>query len=425
MPRTTPDFIPAYRKHKGTGQAVVTLNGRAYYLGRHGSKESRATYNRLIAEWLAGGRRLPDADNGLTVSELIRAFWPHVETHYRRPDGTPTNEVGDYKLSLRPLRELYGRTPAKDFGPLALKAVRQRMVEAGLCRGVVNQRIGRIRRMFRWATENELVPLSSYHGLIAVRGLERGRSEARESEGVKPVPLAIVEETLPHMSRTVRAMVETQLLTGMRPGELVIMRACDLDMAGAVWLYTPPDHKTAHHGHKRIIAVGPKAQAILKPFLTLDTQAYLFSPASVEAERRAELHLRRKTKVQPSQVCRRKRKPERQPGERYTTASYGRAIDYACAKAWPLPEHLAARPGESRKAWKARLTPEAKAEIRAWKREHSWHPHQLRHTRATELRRQFGLDAARTILGHRSPQVTEQYAELDLGRAVEIIAKVG
>src|SRR5207244_378183 len=105
---------PSYRKHKPTGQAVVTLNGKGCYLGRHGSKESKAEYDRLIAEWLASGRRVVDAGSALTVSELVLAFWPHVETHYRRPDGTPTGEVNDYKLSLRPLRELYGQTPAKD-----------------------------------------------------------------------------------------------------------------------------------------------------------------------------------------------------------------------------------------------------------------------------------------------------------------------
>jgi integrase len=425
MPRTGPDFVPKRRKHKGSGQSVVTLNGRDIYLGPHNSKEAKAEYDRVIAEWLARGRQSPDAKHDLTVVELIVAYLPHVETHYRRSDGTPTNEVRDYKLSLRPLRELYGRTPAKDFGPLALKAVRQRMVADGLCRGVVNQRIGRIRRLFRWATENELVPLSSYHGLIAVRGLERGRSDARETDPVKPVPLAIVEQTLPHAGRVVRAMVEVQLLTGMRPGELVVMRACDIDMTGAVWLYRPASHKTLHHGHVRTIAIGPKAQQILRPFLTLNTQAYLFRPDQAEAERKAELRQKRKTKVQPSQQDRRKRDPKRVPGERYTTASYGRAVLSACLKAWPLPKHLQPNEGESRKRWKARLTDEERAEIQAWKWEHSWHPHQLRHTRATELRRQFGLDAARTILGHRSPQVTEQYAELDVGRAVEIVAQIG
>lgn len=43
----------------------------------------------------------------MTVTELLDAFWPHVQKHYRRQDGTPTNEVSDYKLSLRPMKHLY------------------------------------------------------------------------------------------------------------------------------------------------------------------------------------------------------------------------------------------------------------------------------------------------------------------------------
>ena len=35
------------------------------------------------------------------------------------------------------------------------------------------------------------------------------------------------------------------------------------------------------------------------------------------------------------------------------------------------------------------------------------------------------LDAARATLGHRSPAVTEVYAELDMGKAVEVAAKLG
>ena len=42
---------PKYRKHKASGQALVTLNGRDFYLGPHGSPESRADYDRLVAEW--------------------------------------------------------------------------------------------------------------------------------------------------------------------------------------------------------------------------------------------------------------------------------------------------------------------------------------------------------------------------------------
>jgi integrase len=54
-----------------------------------------------------------------------------------------------------------------------------------------------------------------------------------------------------------------------------------------------------------------------------------------------------------------------------------------------------------------------------------WHPHQLRHTKATEIRREAGLDAARAVLGHRSAAITEVYAELDVGRAAEVMEKLG
>lgn len=84
MPRTTPDFIPTYRKHKATGQACVTLNRRTFYLGRYETKESRAEYDSLIAEWIARGRKLPDAELGLTVNEVILAYLRHAEGYYTR-----------------------------------------------------------------------------------------------------------------------------------------------------------------------------------------------------------------------------------------------------------------------------------------------------------------------------------------------------
>jgi integrase len=54
-----------------------------------------------------------------------------------------------------------------------------------------------------------------------------------------------------------------------------------------------------------------------------------------------------------------------------------------------------------------------------------WHPHQLRHTKGTEIRRAFGLDAARAVLGHQTPVVTELYAELDCSKAVEVAELLG
>ena len=67
--------VPSYRRHKPSGQAVVTLNGRDIYLSKWGTKASKAEYERLIGEWLAGGRTLPSAVSSLTVAELALAYW--------------------------------------------------------------------------------------------------------------------------------------------------------------------------------------------------------------------------------------------------------------------------------------------------------------------------------------------------------------
>ena len=65
--------------------------------------------------------------------------------------------------------------PAKQFGSLALKSVRAKMVNAGLCRRLINQRIGRIRRTFKWAAAEELIPVTTYQLLTTLPGLQKGR----------------------------------------------------------------------------------------------------------------------------------------------------------------------------------------------------------------------------------------------------------
>jgi hypothetical protein len=49
--------LPKYRKHRSSGQAVVTLNGRDHYLGPNDTKASKREYDRLIGEWLANDRK--------------------------------------------------------------------------------------------------------------------------------------------------------------------------------------------------------------------------------------------------------------------------------------------------------------------------------------------------------------------------------
>ena len=177
---------PSYRLHKPSGHAVVTLGGKDHYLGQHGTQASRRGYDRLIGEWLTNGRLLPtDAQLGVTVSELVAAYWRFAGTYYRKDDA-PTVELAKIKAVMRPVCTLYGHKLACGFGPLDLKTVRSTLVSAGFSRKHVNDQVGRVKRMFRWATENELVSPIVHQGLTAVVGLRRGRSEAREPNPVGP-----------------------------------------------------------------------------------------------------------------------------------------------------------------------------------------------------------------------------------------------
>src|SRR4051794_12762740 len=133
---------PSYRHHRPSNQAVVTLDGRDIYLGRYGSPNSRAEYDRLLAEWLSNGRRLPAPVVGsdITVNELAEAYLRHADVYYVK-DGKPTSEPESIRLAIRPLRHLYGHTVAREFGPVALKAIRSTMAEDGICRTSINRRI--------------------------------------------------------------------------------------------------------------------------------------------------------------------------------------------------------------------------------------------------------------------------------------------
>ena len=278
-----------------------------------------------------------------------------------------------------------------------------------------------------------------FHGLATVDGLRQGECKAPETAPVRPVPDAWVEATVKHCSRQVEGLIRLQLATGMRPGEAVIMRGCDLDTTGEVWVYKPQRHKTQHHGHERTIYLGLQAKAVVGLFLKTDTQAYLFSPAEAEAERRAELTKARGTPEScgnrpGSNVARR---PGRRPADRYTVNSYRQAIADACDAAFPPPSHVARRrmPARGRKTkatrwetaaeWRARLGEKGWAELVKWRHEHRWHPHRLRHSAATRLRKQYGLEAARVVLGHRSAAVAEVYAEIDQEKARQIMSQVG
>jgi len=388
----TKNKVPPFRVHKATGQSYVNLDGRRVYLGRADTPEAKQRYARALAEWTVnGGRRsVPQAE--LTIVELVNAFRAHCEA-----ESLDERDLGHFKSAWTPTVELYGETPAAEFGPLALKAVRERLIVAGKrprCRGYVNRLTKAIRFIFKWAVSEELVPVTCYEALRAVPGLKRGKTTAGESEPVKPIPDAHIDAIRPYLSRQVEALIDLQLLTAARPGELVIMRSIDLNTEGKVWTYEPKEHKSAWRGHHRAIYLGPRAQEVVRPFLAGRTvEAFLFSPAEAVVEQREDRHAERVTPMscgnKPGSNV--KRHPQRTPGERYTPESYRHAIQYACGRAGIDP----------------------------------WFPYQLRHNAATALRKQFGLDVTATMLGHVRCDVTQVYAERDSAKAAAVALKIG
>jgi hypothetical protein len=168
MPRLT-NSVPKYRKHRASGQAIVTIAGRDHYLGLWRSKASKAEYERLVGEWLASGRptHATPSTTDLTVSELIAKFWGHAKTYYMK-NGRPTGTAENFRPVLSMMRECYGHTFAVDFGPLALKAIRSSLIDRGNSRGYVNDNVDRIRQMFKWAASEELIPPSVFQALATV-----------------------------------------------------------------------------------------------------------------------------------------------------------------------------------------------------------------------------------------------------------------
>ena len=420
MGRRKADEPPKLNRHKSSGLGYVTLNGRRHYIGPFDAPETHAAYGRLCAEWIAAGKRTPrvrerrgparfrlSVERDVGVAELIEEYLAEEEAQ----GGVSRAHFAKLRRALRPLNDLYGDTLACDFGPKRLKAVRAVLIDDGLGRKTINEMIRVIVRVFQWGVEAELVESHVPLALAQVRNLKRGRTTASESRRVEPVPTWLIDAVRPLVSRQVRALIDLQLLTGARPGELLGLTPGTLDTRQDVWTAELVDHKNAHRGQARGLAFGPRAQMVLRPFLEgRAPDAPLFSPREAEAERAAalrEVRTAHPTTNAARDAERRRRQRRRPPGERYDGASYRRAIERSCARAFPVPKCL--RP---------ELTTE-------WRKAHTFTPHRLRHNAATELRQQFGLEVARAVLGHRTIAAAQIYAEVDTRTARDVIARVG
>lgn len=359
------NLIPNLLEHP-SGRAYCRWQGHCYYFGPYDSPESIDAFRRWCAELLASGS--PPASEveaaTLTVKELAARYLEHVAAHYK------SRHVAKVTDLLNLTIEIYGTLRASEFGPSKLRTVRAKLVSKGLAPSTINQRATLLRKMFKWAVGWELIPASTAHALSQVESLPE------PFDPVLPAPEHDITLTLLKAPENIRVMCEILLLTAMRTGEVCKLNGLEIHRDKPVkglWLYAPVEHKCAHHGHKREILIGPKAQAILTPWLAArEPGEYVFRPAD-------------------SYPWATKPGRPRPIGPRYCSEAFAKAVYRAC--------ELAGVP--------------------------HWSPGQLRHNAASRLEDEFGPDIARKILGHRTLQTTRRYVDDDLLKAAEAMRRVG
>ena len=390
--------VPALRFHKGTGHYRVTLNGRDIWLGSD-PKAAQARYQAEIARWLSHGRQpAPPSPRLITVMELVDKYTAHLVGYL--PDNTHRQTLLTW---CGRFADFAGGMPAAEYGPLALQQYRAALCDGTLSRRTVNRMAQSVTAIFAWGASMELIPGSIPEALRCVKGLRRGHAPGTtEPEPVRPVEWATVAATLPHLPRPVRELVLVLWHCGARVGELVAVKAVDIDRSGPVWTYAPKHHKTAMQGKTRVICFGPEAQKVLREAMLRHRDGYLFPPADAMKEWSEGCRVHRRPNQLPNL-----RETNRTLGEHYTPASVCRAVAEGVRKANKAREAELGRPlvdGET--------VPH-------------WHVHQMRHSYATRARQHFGLEAARAALGHSDAGITLVYAEADKTLAANVAARLG
>lgn len=438
--------LPVMRLFAPRQRAYIYVFGRRHYLGPWGSRAADDAYRAKVRSLLGvthTGPVLAIAPHAaeievVTVAHLAMAYRAHARSYYAKA-GRPTPTAAAVSRVLD-LLSLTGRDHVRvdDADAEWLRVTREKLAARlgrGATRGTLNAYVGYIVRMFRFAGEHGLAADDQWLRLRAVGPVKRGRPPApglrpmREGVERRPVPPSFLRAARPHLSRTIRIMLDVQLLTGMRPNELCHLRPCDLSptKVPGVKIYTVPaaadktDYQDEVPGRR--VWIGPRALRLLSIAESLRRSlstappspfTYCFTPAVALAERAARMADRRATPVYQTpddkRAARRLRGvPPAMLGEKYTPDAYRRAVERACAAA------MAAQSAIEKSG----------AEISDLVRAGRFTPYQLRHNCATEIANREQIQVAQVMLGHRDIKTTSGYVRPWEKHAVAAALKYG
>lgn len=371
---------PPLKPHKASGQGRCRWDGDDHYFGPWGEPGTEEGYHRFIAtlEAQGGHAPAPRAAGAVTTVADVVAGWLEVESERYDHLG---EEVRQVSTACSVLTRLYGSEPAASFDAEKLEAVRAAMLSgswrsedekkalakrkkpASYCVRHAQAHVRRIQKVWRWAEKKKLVPKGSWGELRTLAAIAKGDRRYRHSAKRKPVAYVDVLLVALAAPRNVKAMLLLQWWTGMRSQEVRLMRACDIDRTGEVWLYHPHKHKCSWRGQTRVVPLGARAQALLVPFLrrAASPDTYLFRPRN------------------KSSTC-------------YSRTSYAHVVRRACDRL---------------------------GVVRIY-------PYLCRHSAKQRITREMGLDAARCVLGQASIETTNNYGDaVDLEMAQKAARRMG
>jgi integrase len=324
--------------------------------------------------WEDATRSARKDNKGATVEAVCAAYCAHAAIYYRTDDGKKTSEVANVTTGVRLFRQMFATAAVAELTHADMLTFRDALIRSGVARVTVNRRLGIVKRMMAWALDEALISATVKAELSQVQMLKRGRSAAPERPPVREVPDDVFDATIAAMLPNTADLCRVHRLTGMRPDEICGLRWSCIDTSRVPWVYRPNNHKNdwrGDYGQPRPILIGPRARAILDRHRDAE---FPFSPAAAVREWQAA---KRAVATSPSRVCRADPHAVRVPGERWQTDSYTGTIAAACRRAGVAP----------------------------------WSANRLRHSFATDVRRVFGLEACRAVLGHSNgARITDRYS---------------
>lgn len=212
----------------------------------------------------------------ISVASLTRSYLDFADGHYRK-NGIRTDEYNCMKSALDALCELYGSRPAAEISINDILAVRQAMVDGGKkCRRYINMSISRIRRAFRWAVKQGLLPAVSLFAFDGFSPLKPGETAAKDHpprQSISPARIAAVKSLV---SPLVADLMDLMLHYACKPGEILQLTDGMLDKTDAIWTAVVASANGQKADQVRLLRFGPAAQVILAKYITTDPSAKLF-----------------------------------------------------------------------------------------------------------------------------------------------------